>query len=72
MLPSRALAFTICQVPVCYRLADSASLTVTRDHGGEEHVEGSALDRGRSAEIFGRSGSVVRVLVDVRQRDMRP
>jgi len=64
-LPARALAFTWCQVPVIYRLDESAAtgLTLTFEYGMTEKVPALSLTESISAELFQRSGHVR--LIDV-------
>ena len=60
------LAFTFCQVPVVYRLADGeASLTVVRRDGQERRFDGATLDAATSRKVFERTGDVVRIEVAV-------
>ena len=46
------LAFTCCQVPVVYRLAQKNSLTVVLANGTKRHAEPLRLDASTSREIF--------------------
>jgi hypothetical protein len=64
-LPAESLAFTCCQVPVCYRLGDHPSIRLERTDGGIEVVEGSELGREASADIAGRHGTYRRVTVTI-------
>jgi hypothetical protein len=57
------LAFTYCQVPVVYRLAQADSLIVVRPNGGKCRTETLSLDAKVSEEIFARTGKVSRVEV---------
>jgi hypothetical protein len=58
-----SLAFTLCQVPVVYRLGGPPRI-VTREAGGREHtVAGDALDADRSADLFRRGGRLERLEV---------
>ncbi len=70
-LPANALAFTVCQVPVCYRLGDSAILTVHRRDDKVDEVAGSELGADDSAHVFARDGSIVRLDVDVSRESLR-
>jgi hypothetical protein len=64
-LPAGSLAFTCCQVPVCYRLGDHPSIRLERADGGIEVVEGAELDREASADIAARRGTYRRVTVTI-------
>ncbi len=57
------LAFTYCQVPVIYRLAQKDSLTIVRSNGARHHGEPLCLDSAVSREIFERTGGVARIEV---------
>ena len=62
-VPAAAMAFTWCQIPLVYRLDDSAepSLSVTYDDGTVETRAELGLSAAASAEIFNRSGRVRRL-----------
>jgi hypothetical protein len=62
-VPARALAFTWCQVPILYQLDDKApsSLKVVRDDGSETRFERLALPTEDSAELFQRTGRILRL-----------
>jgi hypothetical protein len=62
-LPAGSLAFTLCQVPVVYRLGDARRVVVTEVGGVVKEVSGDVLDRERSAALFQRSGRVQRLEV---------
>jgi hypothetical protein len=62
-VPKSGLAFTWCQVPLVYRLDDSAKAAVTLhlDDGSQQTLEELALPAGLSAELFMRSGRILRI-----------
>ncbi|MEM6532341.1 MAG: hypothetical protein AAF654_06945 [Myxococcota bacterium] len=64
-VPDNALAFTWCQVPFVYSRGGDASVVVKTRDGGERKHDELLLDRGTAAEIFGRTGEVVRVDVSL-------
>ena len=64
-LPAGSLAFTYCQVPVCYRLGDGPRIELERRDGGLEMVAGDKLGVGASAAIFGRRGTYRRITVTI-------
>jgi hypothetical protein len=64
-LPPESLAFTYCQLPVCYRLADAPSITVERRHGNAKTIPGNALGRAESNAIFNRTGEITRLIIEV-------
>jgi len=59
-VPSNGLAFTWCQVPIVYKLDDSApiSLTVVDKDGNEQTLQQLDLPAAESAELFQRSGRI--------------
>ena len=64
-LPAGTLAFTYCQVPVCYRIGDAPAIELERRDGGVESVSGSELEPEASAAIFGRRRTYRRITVTV-------
>ncbi len=63
IVPKSGLAFTWCQVPIVYRLDDSAepAVTVTLDDGSRLTPSGLTLPTELSAELFLRSGRIRRL-----------
>jgi hypothetical protein len=70
-LPPGSLAFTLCQVAVCYRLGDAPSIEVELGGGRTEVVAGAELGVEASRAIFERSGTCVRLMVTVPRRALR-
>ena len=64
-LPAQSLAFTCCQVPVCYEVADAFAITVEMPDGGTRTIPGARLGMDDSRAIFSRSGEIVRVRVQI-------
>jgi len=65
-LPAGSLAFTVCQVPVVYRVSDPPGrLRVTRRDGTVDTRDGTTLDVADSRDVFDRSGAVTRIEVDL-------
>lgn len=58
------LGFTYCQVPVVYRAADKARIVVQRGDKTEE-IAGDSLTAAQSAEVFGRTGKITMIRVEV-------
>lgn len=63
LLQAGELAFTCCQVPVIYRLAQKNSLTVVWANGVRQPAAQLRLDSAASREIFERTGKAVRIEV---------
>ncbi len=64
-LEAGMLAFTICQVPILYKLSPEPGIELFLADGTGRTLDGLALDQATSREIFERSGSVVRVEVSL-------
>ena len=64
-VPAGALAFTWCQVPVVYRLADTntPALTLVFEYGRTEESRKLSLSEAMSAELFQRSGHIRQISV---------
>ena len=56
-----SLAFTWCQVPVVYSLADSPSLSVELSDGSVKTIDGLQLNAELTHEIIERTGNVVAI-----------
>ena len=56
-----SLAFTWCQVPVVYSLAESPSLAVEMSDGSVTNIDGLQLDAAVTHEIIERTGKVVAI-----------
>jgi hypothetical protein len=59
-VPASALAFTWCQVPLIYRLDDSAraTLSVEWDDGNRESLDRTVLPSAVATQLFSRSGKL--------------
>jgi predicted RNA binding protein with dsRBD fold (UPF0201 family) len=64
-LEARTLAFTYCQVPIVYRWSDASTVRLVLADGSVRTFEGLVLDSASSAELFGRTGAIVRVEVSL-------
>lgn len=64
-LKANQLAFTICQVPVIYKVADKEELLVTYSDGTVKEFVNAVIDDDTSKLIFSRSGEVEKVNVSV-------
>ena len=65
LLQAGELAFTYCQVPIIYRLAQGNSLTVVGANGAKRRTEPLRLDATDSRKIFERTGEVARIEVSL-------
>jgi hypothetical protein len=65
-LPAGTLGFTICQVPVVFRLAKGEGrITATLTAGGTHDSSGLTLDEKTTRAILGRDGTIESLQVDV-------
>jgi len=71
-LGAGSLAFTYCQVPICYVLADQAGIEIEGSDGRKEVLPSNSLSPEISASIFARCGRIARLLVRVPGADLRP
>ncbi len=70
-LPAKSLAFTYCQVPVCYRLGEAPRIELELRDGRLEAIEGVELGVEASADIFARRGTYRRVTVTLEGSTVR-
>ncbi len=72
MVPAGGLAFTWCQVPLVYRLDESArpTVTVTRDDGERQALPALALPRELAQEVFQRSGRIRKIELVLTSRQL--
>ncbi|MBT8065040.1 MAG: hypothetical protein KJN94_08475 [Gammaproteobacteria bacterium] len=59
------LAFSLCTVPVIYRAARSASITVFEADGKRAEIRGNRLGRGFSQALFRRERRIQKIVVDI-------
>jgi hypothetical protein len=64
-LAAGSLAFTLCGVPVIYRVADEPAIRLSTRDEGEQTLTGSRLDARWSRSLFRRDGQVLRITVDL-------
>jgi len=64
-LAAGSLAFTLCAVPVIYRLAKECAIRVFVDDGGPEEIAGNQLGPAWSRSLFQREKRVQKILVDI-------
>ena len=70
-LAAGTLAFTLCGVPVIFRLADAAAIEVDAGDEGIFRINGNRLGTDWSAALFRRENRIDRLLVDLPQADLR-
>ena len=70
-LEAGCLGFSVCAVPVIYRLAGEYGIEIFDDEGGSEEVSGNRLDLALSQSIFRREGRVQKIVVDIPAGQLR-
>jgi hypothetical protein len=70
-MPAGTLAFTVCQVPVCYQLADAPAIQCDRFDGTRVELDSPALSRSDSGFIFRREPVLSRLMVFVPRSEIR-
>jgi hypothetical protein len=70
-LPARSLAFTLCGVPVIYRVADSACLHMFGENGTPAVIRGTRLGADASRSLYRRDHRVTKLVVDVAEAALR-
>ncbi len=71
-VPAKGLAFTWCQVPVVYRLDESAEpgVTVSWDNGEDQDLPALALPEDMARELFQRRGRIRRIELVLNSRQL--
>jgi hypothetical protein len=70
-LPAGSLAFTLCGVPVVYRMANSARLEVFGEDGAPTVIHGTRLGLELSQSLFKREQRIRKLVVDVPAATLR-
>jgi hypothetical protein len=69
-LPVNSLAFTFCQVPVCYVLGDEPAIVIRNNLGENQRMPGQELPRETSRMLFLRTGYIESITVTVMEKDL--
>ena len=64
-LEAKSLCFTYCQVPVIYKLAEKNSFEIVFNNGSSSKFESLTLDGLLSQKVFGRTGEVTQIIVQL-------
>jgi hypothetical protein len=70
-LEAGSLAFSVCAVPVVYRLAREFSIQIVGNDGGCEVIAGNRLGRAWSQSLFQRDGRIQKIVVDIPANELR-
>ncbi len=68
---SGALGFTYCQVPIIYQLSEKPGILVELSNNATMQFDSLKLDQKTSSQIFERTGEVDRIMVHLREGDLR-
>ena len=66
-LDEKQLAFTICQVPMVYKLSNDEKITVFSINGQSKEIKGTSLNIKTSSSIFNRKGEIERIEISIKQ-----
>lgn len=70
-LEKDSLAFTVCQVPIIYKIAQHNTIELYYTNGANETVESLELNENQSKKIFFRTGEIALVEVFLSQDNLR-
>jgi hypothetical protein len=70
-LAEGGLAFTYCQVPVVYQLADENQLEVVHQNNVATKMNTLSLDEATSKQLFGRTGEVTKIIVHINSTELK-
>jgi hypothetical protein len=70
-LEKDSICFTYCQVPVVYKISPVNGLTIFYPDGASHTSETTGLDAEASRHIFGRTGTIERIEVNIKQSKLR-
>jgi len=63
VLEKDSLAFTVCQVPIVYKIGDNPQIEVIYSDGKKETISSLTLNHETSQKIFNRTGEIAQVIV---------
>ena len=69
-LEAGSMAFTLCGVPIIYRLASRGSIRIVSRQGGTETLPGNSLGRKWSRSVFRREKQVLKIMVDLPEKEL--
>jgi len=70
-LEKGSICFTYCQVPVVYKFAMENSVTILHKNNAFTTSDHLKVDAHTSQEIFGRTGEVVQITVQIKESNLR-
>jgi hypothetical protein len=66
-----SLAFTVCQVPVVYKIATTNEIDLIYNNGVKETLKTLELNKEQSAKIFNRTTEISNVIVRLKEEYLR-
>lgn len=63
--------FTVCEVPIEYKIGSAHQLSILFSNGDHEHIEDLSLTKSISKQIFDKSGTIKQVTVTVTEDHLR-
>lgn len=66
-LIENTLAFTYCQVPVIYRIAESDGVELSYSNGNSNTMDQLMLDKAASNQVFNRTGEIDKIQVNINE-----
>lgn len=70
-LPKNSLAFTYCQIPIVYQLAESDRIEIIDKNDKVSTNKSLFLDKNTSQKVFGRTGEISKIIVYVNDRILK-
>lgn len=70
-LPKGGLAFTYCQVPIVYQLANENRLEVFNKNDEATKMAALSLDETMSKQLFGRTGEITKIMVEIKEGELK-
>jgi hypothetical protein len=70
-LEKDSLAFTVCQVPIVYKIAQRNAIELYYTNGANETIDALELDENQSKKIFFRTGEIAQVEVFLSEDNLR-
>jgi hypothetical protein len=70
-IDKNCLAFTVCQVPVIYKINGTNTIKLINKNGTEEVVQSLELDDKNSKKVFDRTGEITQIIVSLTENNLR-
>ncbi|MFN3968839.1 hypothetical protein [Flavobacterium sp.] len=70
-IPKNSMAFTVCQVPVIYKIATANHIELYNANGSKETLDSLELSKEQSTKIFHRNGEISQVVVYLDENNLR-